>query len=463
MKSQQNLKEGSASAGGFWAGVRGRIEKASKVLSGLLDKPEPSGALFLKETREALNASPSVLEKRKKCAALGKRLAESSDAGVKACLLALMEADRDAADARIQEIKILILDGQIEIASQIAANGIEGLGKKLIMSWLHMEGAAGFMAKLRARALENDGDPWAWFAGLLKEGLDLSFCASNLELRVLDWSSPAKELEKLVEYEQVHKMEDLGEMKRRLDKDRIFYAFVHPGWDEPVAFLEVALTKGLASNVKALLEGETLDPERCDSAMFYSINSPHAGLRGIPFGEDLIHRAVEDIRLRFPSIKRFCTLSPIPGFRKWVEGLSEEEFLECSGHGKEKREGFVLGKESWEILLMGWINSKSRNLEPDEQAASAAAAMLRLCAWYLSKAGAENCPADPVARFHLGNGARIERICPMGDASQKGIVQSYGCMANYLYDLKDLEKNRVLLSKGSRAAGWKVKELGRQK
>ena len=463
MNSQQDLKKCSAETGGFWAGVKGAIDKAGKALSGLLEKPEPSGALFLKETREALNGSSSVQELRKRSAALGKRLAESSDGAVEACLLALMQSDRDAADARIREIKELVLDGKIDIATQIAANGSEGLAKKLIMSWLHMEGAAGFMAKLRARALGNEGDPWAWFAELLKEGLDLSFCSSNLELRILDWSSPAKELEKLVEYEQVHKMEDLGEMKRRLDKDRIFYALFHPGWDEPVAFLEVALTKGLASDVKALLEGGTLDPERCDCAMFYSINSPHAGLRGIPFGEDLIHRAVEDIRMRFPSIKRYCTLSPIPCFRKWVEGLSEEEFFDCLGHGKDKQDVFFASKAAWEISLTGWISSRSRNLEPCEQEASAAAAMLRLCAWYLSKAGAGNGPADPVARFHLGNGARIERICPLGDASQKGIAQSYGCMANYLYDLKDLAKNRVLLSKGSRAAGWKVKMLQRQR
>jgi len=238
-----------------------------------------------------------------------------------------------------------------------------------------------------------------------------------LELRKIDWQTPAAVLEKLITYEAVHEIQGWEDLRRRLSADRSCFAFFHPALPgEPLIFVEVALVKGLASSVQNLLARDITEAEQrahaaaADTAIFYSISNCQDGLRGISFGNFLIKQVVEELKAELPNLTQFSTLSPIPGFAKWAETrLGEDE---------KKR----LAEPDW------WHGAQS--------SANLQAPMLRLCAEYLTGAG-----RDPVAKFHLGNGARLERINWLGNPSPRGIAESYGMMVNYLYDLATIEAN----------------------
>lgn len=249
-----------------------------------------------------------------------------------------------------------------------------------------------------------------------------------LVLQRIDWRTPAKVLEKLIQYEAVHAIRGWNDLRRRLDMDRRCYAFFHPALpDEPLIFVEVALVKGLASSIQELLD-DVKDPEvpdEADTAIFYSINNCRAGLRGISFGNFLIKQVVYDLHTELPSLKTFSTLSPIPGFASWLERSVEQgelpaPFAEC---------GTVLSC----LRQEGWHSD-------EKLAAQLKKPLLGLCAHYLLNEKLDDRPVDPVAQFHLGNGARLERINWLGDVSSKGLKESAGLMVNYLYDLKRIER-----------------------
>jgi len=261
------------------------------------------------------------------------------------------------------------------------------------------------------------------------------FDVAFLELRRLSWDSPASLIEKLIKYEAVHDIRSWADLKNRLDSDRRCYGFFHPRLDgEPLIFVEVALTDGISDCITPLLDetAAAADLAKATTAIFYSISNCQAGLRGVSFGDSLIKRVVETLKEEFPKLKTFATLSPIPGFRSWLVKHAPAEKL-----------------AGWDKPLE--LGPKS----PERQE------LLAYAARYLGKELQEGKPVDPVARFHLGNGARVERLNWAGDPSPKGLKQSFGLMVNYLYDPRRLDKHRTMLSQGEIPISGAIEDLYR--
>jgi len=283
----------------------------------------------------------------------------------------------------------------------------------------------------------------------LRHLLSSWFNRGFLVLERIDWRTPAVVLEKLIAYEAVHEIQGWDDLRRRLADDRRCFAFFHPALrDEPLIFVEVALVKGLADAVQPLLDRTNPpdDPNNADTAIFYSINNCQTGLRGISFGNFLIKQVVSELAHELPNIKTFATLSPIPGFAKWLKTARETENLPLI-EAKEL--------EALDLLdVAGW--------DGDPGAVETLKAPLtRLCAHYfLAEKTDAGLPVDPVARFHLGNGAVLERLNWMGDRSAKGVRESHGMLVNYAYRLSDIEKNHeAFTNAGTIAASSSVRGL----
>ncbi|WP_420551086.1 malonyl-CoA decarboxylase [Litorivicinus lipolyticus] len=239
-----------------------------------------------------------------------------------------------------------------------------------------------------------------------------------LELRQISWQTPADVLEKLIRYESVHEIQGWDDLRRRLAKDRRCFGYFHPAMpDEPLIFVEVALVKGMSGAIEPLLSAGEIDPEDADTAVFYSINNCQAGLAQVSFGNFLIKQVVEVMRHTTPQIKTFVTLSPIPGLKRWVDSDPER----CARQ--------QAGDEPFVGLCIEYLTSFERG---------------RLI--------------DPVARFHLGNGARLERINLSADSSEAGQSRSFGAMVNYLYEADTIVKNHeALMARGEVAVSPKLK------
>ena len=282
------------------------------------------------------------------------------------------------------------------------------------------------------------------------------FNGGFLTLRRIDWQTSASVLERLIAYEAVHQIQGWDDLRRRLEADRRCYAFFHPALpDDPLIFIEVALTERMSHAVRPLLDPRTrvLDAARARCAMFYSITHCQEGLRGISFGSLLIKQVVEDLKLSLPRIKTFATLSPIPDFRKWLGTRTAPGSLPLHRAVEE----FIARFDTRPVVLIDTVPAEVRR------------ALLQLCAHYLLQARHGDVPYDTVARFHLANGARLERLNWLADTSAAGIRRSFGLMANYLYRLDDLERNhesyarnhRVIATReievlAGRRAGWKA-------
>ncbi len=274
-----------------------------------------------------------------------------------------------------------------------------------------------------------------------------------LVLRSIDWSTPASILEKIIAYEAVHQIHGWDDLRRRLDpRDRRCFGFFHPSLvDEPLIFVEVALTQDIPGSIQELLAA---DPEKASekgeatTAVFYSISNCQRGLRGISFGNFLIKQVAEDLAKAMPGLKTFVTLSPAPRFAAWLVRLLAE-----GGEG-------LLSESEQEALKMLDDPSWAAHGETQDQLKSL---LLALAAtYYLEARNRRGMPVDPVARFHLRNGARLEKINWLGDKSAKGLRQAHGIMVNYLYDLKDIEKNHeAYVNDGVLAASKNVKGLVR--
>jgi malonyl-CoA decarboxylase len=253
-----------------------------------------------------------------------------------------------------------------------------------------------------------------------------------LVLQRIDWRTSALILERLIQYEAVHEIQGWRDLHRRLEADRRCYAFFHPALpEEPLIFIEVALTKGMSSKVQPLLETNSpiVDPASADCAIFYSITNCQEGLRGVSFGNLLIKQVAEDLGREFPRLKTFATLSPIPGFRKWLV----EEAAARIGQAEHEQLATLLAK----IEIPSWFKDpRSVTLGDVEEQQ-----LTRLCADYLLHAKSRSDPLDPVERFHLGNGARLERLNWMADTSPNGMRRSAGMMVNYVYRLAEVERN----------------------
>jgi len=272
-----------------------------------------------------------------------------------------------------------------------------------------------------------------------------------LVLREIDWHTSAAILEKIIRYEAVHAIKDWEDLRSRIDvPDRKLFGFFHPRLgDEPLIFVEVALTAAIPSAIGPILEKgrEPIDPREATTAVFYSISNCQEGLRGISFGAFLIKQVAEDLARTFPNLKTFVTLSPMPGFRAW---LSEEAARAESAVDEATR------------ALLPRLDAPGA-LADAALAKDAEAALMPLAAHYLTAArDGKGRLVDPVARFHLGNGARLEQIDFAADTSARGLSNAYGMMVNYRYVLAEVERNHeAFVNEGKVAAVPAVSRLAR--
>lgn len=284
------------------------------------------------------------------------------------------------------------------------------------------------------------------------------FDVGFLDLRRITWDSPASLIEKLIKYEAVHDIKGWADVKNRLDSDRRCYGFFHPRLPEvPLIFVEVAMVETIAGDIMPLLDelAAPSDLSRATTAIFYSISNTQAGLRGVSFGDSLIKRVVETLKEEFPKLKTFATLSPIPGFRGWL-GKNVGAMLEKLGEKELAALGRAVG---FEPPTAGHLLTAVENPLALTEKSPVRKMLLQCAAHYLGQVLEEGKPLDPVARFHLGNGARIERINWAGDPTPKGLKQSYGLMVNYLYDLKRLDRHRELLAQGKIPVSGSIEDL----
>ena len=268
-------------------------------------------------------------------------------------------------------------------------------------------------------AVDND------FVHLLSSWFNRGF----LEIRRIDWTTPAHILEKVIRYEAVHEITSWHDLQLRLEPaDRRCFAFFHPALtDEPLIFVEVALTTSIPQSIAPLLAGDRrpIAPQRARTAVFYSISNCQVGLKGVSFGNFLIKQVAEELKRELPSLRTFITLSPVPGFRAWLQReAGAGNFLRAS----DRRALEALDRPDWAT-----DPAALKRARPVLQAAVAH--------YFLQTKHGSGKPADPVARFHLGNGARLDRINWMGDTSAKGLRQAAGFMVNYRYDLGQVERN----------------------
>ena len=261
-----------------------------------------------------------------------------------------------------------------------------------------------------------------------------------LTLERIDWYTPAIVLEKLMEYEAVHEIAGWHDLRRRLAGDRRCFAFFHPALPhEPLIFIEVAFTRGISAAIEPLLalDAPHLDPHTADTAIFYSITNCQTGLRGISFGNLLIKQVAERLGQEFPRIKTFATLSPIPGLRAWLKTMRAEV------QATPEQAGYA------EALTA--LESTDWHKDP-AQAERLRKTLMPYAAYYLACAKQDREAADTVARFHLGNGARLERLNWLADTSTRGLQQSAGMMVNYLYRLDEVEHNHEVYVRSQQVA-----------
>ncbi|MFC6854671.1 malonyl-CoA decarboxylase [Marivibrio halodurans] len=373
---------------------------------------------------------------------------------------AMDEAGRRAFFGYLTEALDLDPEGAAEAARRYAeAPTVENLAalerhaeprrQELFRRLNHVPGATAEMVAMRRDLI-----------GLLKENAALRrtdhdlqhllrswFNRGFLVLRPISWRTPAHILEKVIAYEAVHAITSWEELRRRLEpSDRRCFAFFHPSMpDEPLVFVEVALTRGIPGSIQAVLSDDRqVLPERdADTAVFYSISNCQAGLRGISFGNSLIKQVVADLSAEMPWLKTFVTLSPVPGFNRWLDALAED--APWAGEAASVRDARRTAMETGDFSALE----------------AAGETLRRMAAHYLfhEKRG-DGLPLDPVARFHLGNGAMLHAVHALADRSGNGLALASGVMVNYLYDLGAVERNHEdFAGSGTVATSRAVREL----
>ena len=262
----------------------------------------------------------------------------------------------------------------------------------------------------------------------LRELFKSWFNPGFLKLAKITWDTKAAVLEKIIQYERVHKIKDMNELKRRLGEDRRFFSYFHPALDdEPIIFVQVALTNGLGKSIQEIMKPSSEGAKKYDTATFYSISNCQEGLSRVTLGNFLIKRVVYEIQEELPNIKNFGTLSPIPGFRDWFTTLDEKIIQNILGKIPYNNVSFLKSPD----LKVG-----------DGRIVSNKHAIIKLVAHYLmNEKNKKGLPINDVCRFHLGNGAIIDDININANVSEVGLNRSFGVMVNYLYELKSIEKN----------------------
>ncbi len=412
--------------------------------------PAEDAARLRAQMRDCLEGRGGEVSARARAALLGRTYLSLNREGRRRFLHILaseFDVDQAAVDRAVDDLRQASGDDLARRRAERALHAaLEAPSVKLLTQFNALPEGVKFLVDLRAELLELARQDPA-LAGLASDlrGLLFSwFDVGFLELERISWSSPAVLLEKLIAYEAVHEIHGWNDLKKRLDSDRRCFAFFHPRMpDEPLIFVEVALYRGLADNIQRLLDphAPVQDPQTADTAIFYSISNTQKGLVGISFGGFLIKRVVDVLAAEFHGLRDYATLSPMPGFRGWLErelkAGSPELLLPSErkaiaalpiGVGDDGAFATLLGLPAWhdDANVAGTLR------EP----------LLRFAARYLLKEKREDGRAlDPVGHFHLSNGARIEQINWLADRSLKGLAQSYGLMVNYRYRQAAIEAN----------------------
>ena len=425
---------------------------------------------IIKQMNACLEARGGEVSARKRAATLGFAYLSLNDEGKKKFLTILSSEYGTNGDLIKKAIKSLFEteknDNQnLFHAEQKLQESLKPPRVKLLQQFNALPNGIKFLVDMRSelllwkeekpelRGLEND------LKSLLSGWFDVGF----LELKQITWQAPAALLEKLFLYEAVHEIKDWGDLKNRLAADRRCFGFFHPKMpEEPLIFVWVALVNGISTNVQSLLDENAPlgDAQSADTAVFYSISNAQTGLSGINFGNFLIKRVVDSLSKELPNLKTFATLSPIPGFSRWID--------------KKITEGrrVLLNSEQSRVLMeftkTDTVESAIRSIIQDNNwyndkhlISLVREPLLKMCAEYLLLKKREKGTAfDSVAHFHLNNGASVEQLNWMADTSVRGIKQSYGLMINYLYDLKLIDINHETYRVGEAiAASQSVRNL----
>ncbi len=450
----RNLKTG-------WRSIAGTAYDATAATA-RPHLPDEDLEIVRAQMRACLDNKGGEVTARAEAAKLGQVYLALDDTGRQRFLSLMAQefnTDPEAVDAAIDAVQLAEDDTDRRDSEHRLRQALEPPRKRLLTQFNALPDGVKFLVDMRAellryartdktlKALERD----------LREILISWFDVDFLELKNITWDdTPAAVLEKLIEYEAVHAIAGWEDLKNRLDSDRRCFAFFHPRMpEEPLIFVEVALVNGIAGNVQDLLD-ETAplqNPDAADTAIFYSISNAQQGLAGISFGNFLIKRVVGQLREDLPNLRTFSTLSPVPGFRKWLDGLYAEGEPKLLLPAERKALKTATGTKTGTKGLLKDIVTRADWHTDNATAEAVRPILMRLCARYLvEEKRTGNRAMDPVAHFHLSNGARVERINWLGDTSEKGMAQAAGMMVNYLYDLGRIDDNHEAYRAGKKAA-----------
>jgi malonyl-CoA decarboxylase len=434
------------------------------------DLPEDDAQRLRQQMQSCLDGSGGEVSARARAAELGRTYLALNKAGRERFLRVMaseFDIDRDAVDrscARLTAAKTLVERAPAERALRAALSPPR---VRLLRQFNALPEGVKFLVDRRDEliALADSDVAMRGFADDLRDLLADWFDIGFLELKRISWDSPAALLEKLIAYEAVHEIRGWNDLKNRLEADRRCFAFFHPRMpDEPLIFVEVALVNGMAGNIHALLDESAPlgDANAADTAIFYSISNCQRGLNGISFGDFLIKRVVELLAAELPRLKVFATLSPVPGFRAWL--AKERQHPDQLLPAEAKAVASVVGNGAGPLDLLQMLDRPGWEADP-ALAGVLREPLLRLCTQYLLlEKGRSGRAADPVAHFHLTNGARVQRLNWQGDLSEKGLLQSAGIMVNYLYRLDHIETNHeAYRGEGRVAASSTVRHLLRNR
>ncbi|MGO1463099.1 MAG: malonyl-CoA decarboxylase [Marinobacter sp.] len=427
--------------------------RGSDIMNIAEDLPEPDIATVKEWIDDCLSENGGQVEARKRAAMLGRAYLKLSTIGRNRFLGLLAEhygVNEATVESAIEQWHNAKPNEKTE-AAQALRKALIPSRTALLKQFNGVPSGVKFLVDMREELLRLRKD----YPQLKPLETDLRDLLANwfdiglLQLEEISWNSSGAMLEKLIAYEAVHAIKSWSDLKNRLDFDRRCFAFIHPNMpDEPLIFVEVALVNGLADNVQRLLDehAPTEDIDKADTAIFYSISNAQQGLAGISFGNFLIKQVVSKLQVEFPQLKQFATLSPIPGFRRWLENTPADQLMQLPG-----------GEQ--------WLNTPPpRDPVKASQGDTTGAqqeAIMKLAATYVSttKPGTSRAN-DPVANFHLSNGAQVARLNWMADTSDKGLKQSAGLMVNYLYELpKIVHRSNQYTSQGTISQSSNIKKL----
>jgi malonyl-CoA decarboxylase len=421
-------------------------DEADRATARVLREVKP----LLEESRAQRGGEVSAHARAERIASIYRDAAPAQRTAILDLITHEFAPSRDELEKAIAAIRAAVNDAELSQAEARLRVALNSPRAKFLAQFNLLPEGVKFLVDLRADLLA--ALPRAPALEVLKVELDglleSWFDPGFLELRRITWYSPALILEKLIAYEAVHPIQSWNDLRNRLDTDRRCYAFFHPRMpNEPLIFVEVALTRGLPPSVQLLLDqgAPVQEPRTADTAVFYSISNTQKGLRGVSLGNLLLKRVIEDLRHDLPRLNVFATLSPLPGFRKWLDGALAEKRPLLPEADVSKLTG-ALARPDWPADAK--LGETLR--EPME----------KLAARYLLREKSGTHPLDPVAHFHLSNGAQVSRIYWLADTSSHGLEQSYGMMVSYRYEPSEVEENHERFQRdGHIAAARRVLRL----